>query len=275
MPRYALYLRKSRSDDPDKSVEETLRRHREILERYAVENGINLAPQDIYEEVVSGESLYSRPEMLRLLEAVESGRYSGVLCMDIDRLGRGKTSDQGIILETFKYSDTKIITPNRQYDLNNEFDEDYAEFEGFMAHRELKMIKRRMQRGIQKTIEEGGYLANAPYGYVSAKIGKKPSLAINEDEAPFVRMIIFAAETKPGGKFTQPFYDRLPYGELPFRFVCRLLFGSNIKQFGVFGYGRFHFFAHTLSLLESSQNCTSVRSRMMIISTMPSAEQYE
>ena len=189
MSLYALYLRKSRSDDPEKSVEETLRRHREILDKYAIENGIDVKPEDIYEEVVSGESLYSRPEMLRLLESVESGAYEGVLCMDIDRLGRGKTSDQGIILETFKYSNTKIITPNRQYDLNDEFDEDYAEFEGFMAHRELKMIKRRMQRGIQKTIEEGGYLANAPYGYVSAKIGKRPSLAINEDEAPFVRMI--------------------------------------------------------------------------------------
>ena len=164
MSLYALYLRKSRSDDPEKSVEETLRRHREILDKYAIENGIDVKPEDIYEEVVSGESLYSRPEMLRLLESVESGAYEGVLCMDIDRLGRGKTSDQGIILETFKYSNTKIITPNRQYDLNDEFDEDYAEFEGFMAHRELKMIKRRMQRGIQKTIEEGGYLANAPYG---------------------------------------------------------------------------------------------------------------
>lgn len=162
MSLYALYLRKSRSDDPEKSVEETLRRHREILDKYAIENGIDVKPEDIYEEVVSGESLYSRPEMLRLLESVESGAYEGVLCMDIDRLGRGKTSDQGIILETFKYSNTKIITPNRQYDLNDEFDEDYAEFEGFMAHRELKMIKRRMQRGIQKTIEEGGYLANAP-----------------------------------------------------------------------------------------------------------------
>lgn len=79
MSLYALYLRKSRSDDPEKSVEETLRRHREILDKYAIENGIDVKPEDIYEEVVSGESLYSRPEMLRLLESVESGAYEGVL----------------------------------------------------------------------------------------------------------------------------------------------------------------------------------------------------
>ena len=53
MSLYALYLRKSRSDDPEKSVEETLRRHREILDKYAIENGIDVKPEDIYEEVVS------------------------------------------------------------------------------------------------------------------------------------------------------------------------------------------------------------------------------
>lgn len=189
MKQNAMYLRKSRADDPNTNIEETLRRHRETLTKFAVDNGLAVNQSDIYEEVVSGESLYARPQMLKLLEQVEAGRYDAVLCMDIDRLGRGRTSDQGIILETFKYSNTQIITPNRRYNLNDELDEDYAEFEGFMAHRELKMIKRRMQRGIQKTIEEGGYLANAPYGYVSAKIGGKPSLAINEEEAKFVRMM--------------------------------------------------------------------------------------
>ena len=45
MSLYALYLRKSRSDDPEKSVEETLRRHREILDKYAIENGSTLKPR--------------------------------------------------------------------------------------------------------------------------------------------------------------------------------------------------------------------------------------
>jgi DNA invertase Pin-like site-specific DNA recombinase len=45
--------------------------------------------------------------MLRLLSDVEKEKFEAVLCMDIDRLGRGAMSDQGIILETFKASDTK------------------------------------------------------------------------------------------------------------------------------------------------------------------------
>ncbi len=183
----AMYLRKSRAEELSDSVDETLKRHKETLLEFATKNFLTVSK--IYEEVVSGESLYTRPKMLKLLADVEDGNYDAVLCMDIDRLGRGAMSDQGVILETLKSTDTKIITPRKVYDLNNEMDETYSEFETFMARQELKTIKRRMQRGIKKTIEDGGYIANAPYGYNKATVDKRPTLSINEDEARFVRMM--------------------------------------------------------------------------------------
>ena len=143
----------------------------------------------IYKEVVSGDSLYARPQMLRLLEDSEGEKFGAVLVMDIDRLGRGATSEQGIILETFKYHGIKIITPRKVYDLNNELDEEYAEFETFMARRELKSIKRRLHNGTLKSVQEGCYLVNAPYGYKNCKVNKKSTLEIYEDEAKFVRMV--------------------------------------------------------------------------------------
>ncbi|HEX3040251.1 MAG TPA: recombinase family protein, partial [Caproiciproducens sp.] len=121
----AIYLRKSRAEELSDSVDETLRRHKEILLDYAQKNGLTIAK--IYEEVVSGESLYTRLRMLELLADVEHSKYDAILCMDIDRLGRGAMSDQGIILETLKNSGTKIITPRKVYDLNNEMDETYSE----------------------------------------------------------------------------------------------------------------------------------------------------
>lgn len=185
----AMYLRKSRAEELNDTVEETLKKHKETLLEFALNNDLNIKKEDIYEEVISGESLYSRPEMIRLLSNVESGKFDAVLCMDIDRLGRGSMSDQGIILETFKNSDTKIITPRKIYDLNNDLDETYSEFESFMARQELKTIKRRLQRGKKKTIEDGGYASNAPYGYFKTNIKRKPTLIINEEEAQYVRMI--------------------------------------------------------------------------------------
>ena len=183
----AIYLRKSRADEEAVTVEDTLRRHKEILLAFA-EKQPNMTIYAIYEDVVSGDSLYARPQMLKLLADAETEVFNSVLCMDIDRLGRGATSEQGIILETFKNHNIKIITPRKVYDLNNDLDEEYAEFESFMARRELKTIKRRLHNGTIKSISEGCYVVNAPYGYKNARINKKATLEIVEDEAKFVRM---------------------------------------------------------------------------------------
>ncbi|WMJ23488.1 recombinase family protein [Paludicola sp. MB14-C6] len=183
----AIYLRKSRAEELSDTLDDTLKKHKDTLLEFAKKN--NLIISDIYEEVVSGENLYARTEMLRLLENVESGKYDAVLCMDIDRLGRGTMAQQGIILETLKNSNTKIITPRKIHDLNNEFDEEYTEFQSFFARKELKTITRRLQQGLQKTIQDGGYIANAPYGYSKAVKDKLPTLEIVEEEAKFIRIM--------------------------------------------------------------------------------------
>lgn len=189
MELYAMYLRKSRADDINEPIEVTLQRHRRRLDDYVQQHNLLVLSEDVFEEVVSGDSLYARPQMLRMLEFVESGKYAGVLCMDIQRLGRGSLRDQGIILDAFKNSETKIITPSKTYDLSNDIDETYTEFESFMARQEYKMIKKRLQRGIRTSVESGAYIANAPYGYEQTRIGKTPTLKIKEHEAQFVRMM--------------------------------------------------------------------------------------
>ena len=42
----------------------------ELMKKIAEKHGFLIREEDVYEEVVSGESLFSRPQMLRLLEAV-------------------------------------------------------------------------------------------------------------------------------------------------------------------------------------------------------------
>jgi len=183
----AIYDRKSRMDDPGLSVEEVLSAHARALEELAEKYGIVV--DDVYREVVSGESLSARTEMQRLLKAVQAGAYDAVLCMDIDRLGRGGMADQGVILDSFRDSETLIITPDKTYDLTDEMDEELTEFKAFFARREYKMIRKRMLRGKMDVIKSGGYVANAPYGYRKRMAGKLPSLEIVEEEAEFVRYI--------------------------------------------------------------------------------------
>jgi len=104
LSRTALYLRKSRSDvEAEAQGEgETLSKHKKALLEVANRNRLNVI--NIREEIVSGEHISDRPEMQRLLQEVEAGEYDAVLCMDLDRLGRGDMIDQGTILAAFKSS---------------------------------------------------------------------------------------------------------------------------------------------------------------------------
>lgn len=182
----AVYLRKSRMEE-GLETEEVLRRHRQGLDACARRHGLDVV--DYYPEVVSGESLYGRPEMLRLLEGVEAGRYDAVLCMDLDRLSRGRMRDQGIILDAFKDSGTLIVTPDKVYDLSDEIDDELAEFKTFISRREYKIINKRLRRGLRQSIQDGCYVANAPYGYKKTTIDRRPTLEPYEPEARFVRMM--------------------------------------------------------------------------------------
>ncbi len=182
----AVYLRKSRMEE-GLDTEEVLRRHRQGLDECAQRHGLDIV--DYYPEVVSGESLYARPQMLRLLEDVEAGRFDAVLCMDLDRLSRGRMKDQGIILDAFKDSGTLIVTPDKVYDLSDEIDDELAEFKTFMSRREYKIINKRLRRGLQRSIQDGCYVANAPYGYKKVTIDRRPTLEPYEPEAKFVRIM--------------------------------------------------------------------------------------
>lgn len=187
----AMYLRKSRADIEAETIGEfeTLARHKAILLEYAKKNNLNI--REIKEEIVSGESIVTRPKMLELLKEVEDNKYDAVLVMDIDRLGRGNMKEQGVILETFKDSNTKIMTPQKVYNLDDELDEQMTEMQTFIARQELKMSKKRMLRGRMKSVEEGNYLgARAPYGYEILNKGKRDrTLKINEDQAEVIKMI--------------------------------------------------------------------------------------
>ena len=182
----AVYLRKSRMEE-GLATDEVLAKHQKTLYGYAAGHGIHILEE--YPEVVSGESLYARPQMLRLLQDVEDGKYDAVLCMDLDRLSRGRMKDQGIILDAFRESGTLIITPEKIYNLSDEIDEEYAELKTFISRREYKIITKRLRRGLQMSIQDGCYVANAPYGYRKTVVDRKPTLEIYEPEAKFVRMM--------------------------------------------------------------------------------------
>ena len=190
---YAIYLRKSRADmeAEAKGEGETLARHEHILLDLASKKRLKIGK--IYREIVSGETIEARPEMQKLLADVKAGKWKGVLVVEVERLARGETMDQGIVSKAFKISNTKIVTPMKIYDPNDEFDEEYFEFGLFMSRREYKVINRRLQRGRILSVNEGKYVGSvAPFGYDRVKIkGDKGYTLRRNTEANTVKMAKF------------------------------------------------------------------------------------
>lgn len=189
---YCLYLRKSRADmEAEAHGEgETLARHEKLLLETAKKGHYTVT--QIYREIVSGETIASRPVVQHLLQEVEAGMWEGVLVVEVERLARGDTIDQGVMAQAFKYSGTKIITPMKVYNPANEFDEEYFEFGLFMSRREYKTINRRLVRGRIASAKEGKWVSGvAPYGYERVRIkgDKGWTLAPVESEADIVRFL--------------------------------------------------------------------------------------
>ena len=196
IPRYAIYLRKSRADmEAEKLGEgETLARHKKILTELAARKGFYIG--EIYQEIVSGaDRIEDRPEIKRLIEDCYKGKWTGILVVEVSRLSRGSQGDAQIIMDCLKYANRNngvlVITPTKTYDVaHNSDDEEYMEFELFMSRREYKMIKRRMDRGREQAVVEGDYMGSyRPYGYDILKTKTARTLVPNEEEAPIVKLI--------------------------------------------------------------------------------------
>ena len=188
-----IFLRKSRSDNPNETVEETLQRHERQLQEHALKTfGSYIKEENIYREVVSGgEELEQRPEFLKVLHRLEKGNVRGVLVVDPQRLSRSGMYGAGDIINAFYYTDTLIVTPNKTYDLKNKYDKKFIEMELMQGAEYLEYTKEKLAIGRLTSVKEGKFVGSTPpFGYDKEKIKKEKGykLVLN-DESEIVRMI--------------------------------------------------------------------------------------
>ena len=189
------YGRKSRTDDPLLSVEEVLDKHDKIIEEYAEKYlGGPIPEENKYREVGSAESLDSRPEILRLLKAIENPAIKAVAVVEVQRLSRGDLEDAGRLIRILRYTNTYVITPMKIYDLRDEYDRDAFERELKRGNEYLEYFKKIQARGKLASVKEGNYVGSvAPYGFdrIEKTDGKKTyhTLIERKDQADVVRMV--------------------------------------------------------------------------------------
>lgn len=191
------YLRKSQSDDPLLTVEETLAKHEQMLDDWVERNlpGAGKVPEyNRLREVVSGETIEKRPKMLELLRRIESPKIKAVLCVEPQRLSRGSLKDIGHLVELLRYSNTLVITMQYTYDLRDDRDRELFERELMRGNEYLEYYKRIQQNGRLLSVQNGNYLGNKPpYGFKKThyKEGKIDCYSLEPipEEARIVKLV--------------------------------------------------------------------------------------
>lgn len=206
---WLLYLRKSRQDDPNETVAEVLAKHELQLQEWAErELGCRIPEENIYREIVSGESIDAREEIKKVLARIEDPNVAGVIVMEPSRLSRGDLADCSRIIDSFRFSRSLVATPYMTYDLNNKMERKFFKDELLRGNDFLEYTKEILWRGRVAAHKRGCFLGNyAPYGFKKVKIGKDHTLEIIEDQAEVVRLV-FDLYIKE---------DRTPY-----QIACRL-----------------------------------------------------
>lgn len=220
------YLRKSQSDDPTLTVEEVLEKHEKMLDDWVEQNlpGAGKVPEaNRIREVVSGETIDSRPGMMELLRRIESPKIKAVLCVEPQRLSRGSLKDIGRLVELLRYSNTIVLTKQGNYDLREDRDREQFERELMRGNDYLEYTKRILRNGRLVSLQAGNFVGNkAPYGYrrTSFKEGKKKCHTLEPipEEAEVVKMIFdMYAKGNGVGKIIDRLYElgiRSPKGKL-------------------------------------------------------------
>lgn len=187
---YLIYLRKSRQDDPRETVEEVLVKHETMLQEYAQkELGGRIPEENIYREVVSGESIDDREEIQKVLARIEDPAIKGVLVIEPQRLSRGDLEDCGRLISDFLYTNTEVVTPMMTYHLSNKMERRFFQDELLRGRDYLEYIKEVLRRGRENAAKRGCYVPpRPPYGYDIFMKGKDRTLEANAD-ADAVRLL--------------------------------------------------------------------------------------
>lgn len=188
---WLIYLRKSRADNPEESVEEVLAKHEKRLQDYFTHELGHPIPEDcIYREIISGgEDIADREEMCKVLSRIEDPNVAGVAVVDPQRLSRGSLTDCDLLIDTFRYSKTLVVTPAMTYDLENKMQRRMFQDELMRGRDYLDYVKEVLYIGRCQSAMKGCFVpSRPPYGYNRIKVGKDWTLEPNE-KADIVRMI--------------------------------------------------------------------------------------
>lgn len=181
-----IYVRLSVEDNGKKDAD-SIENQQVLLTEY-VDSRPYLILTDIYVDNGYTGTDFDRPEFVRLLDDVRSGKINCIVVKDLSRLGRNYVEAGDYIEKVFPFLGVRFIAVNDNYDSDSlsSSDELGASLKNVVNDVYAKDISRKVGTAMKQKRLRGEYIGNyAPYGYLKDPQDKN-HLIIDSEIAPFV-----------------------------------------------------------------------------------------
>ena len=185
----AIYLRLSRDDGGDVESN-SIGNQRAILEKHAQDSGFQIV-QEYVDDGISGTT-FERPSFKRMIDDIEKGKITIVLCKDLSRLGRHNAMVAYFTEIFFLEKGVRFIALNDGIDTAFG-DNEIMPFKSVINEYYARDISKKIRSSYKAQAVKGNYVGVIPpYGYLKNP-DNKYQLIPNPDTAPTLKRIFAMA----------------------------------------------------------------------------------
>ena len=183
--RAAIYCRLSKDDD-QQGESASIANQRDMLEKYCEKQGWEVVA--VYQDDGYTGLNMERPDLKRMLKAIERRQVNLVITKDLSRLGRNYLQTGHLIEDFFPRNGVRYIAMNDGIDTLRE-NNDIAPFKNILNEMYSKDISKKVHSSYLLKAQKGQFTGCvAPFGYRKDPEDKN-HLLIDPETAPIVRLI--------------------------------------------------------------------------------------
>ena len=183
--RAAVYCRLSKDDDLD-GESASIANQRDMLEHYCEKQGWEVV--EVYQDDGYTGLNMERPDLKRMIKAIERRQVNLVITKDLSRLGRNYLQTGYLIEDFFPRNGVRYIAMNDGIDTLRE-NNDIAPFKNILNEMYSKDISKKVHSSYLLKAQKGEFTGCvAPFGYRKDPEDKN-HLLVDEETAPIVRQI--------------------------------------------------------------------------------------